>query len=141
MGSSWSWSWSMSPATRCAILLRDSMRCVWCRKKLDPKATFESGLKPQLDHVQPRAAGGEHEPSNLVTSCSECNLEGEEARTPQGYARAEKTRWNELDQQAGRRLAREVYPWTKDAGKKGAERKRRWREKVKLGLGPAPLPF
>lgn len=88
-GSTWCWSWSMSPATRCAILLRDKLRCVWCCKKLDPKATHESGLKPQLDHFVPRAQGGTHETTNLVTSCGDCNLEGEEARTPKGKARAE----------------------------------------------------
>jgi 5-methylcytosine-specific restriction endonuclease McrA len=87
--STWCWSWSMSPATRCAILLRDKLRCVWCRKKLDPKATHESGLKPQLDHFVPRAQGGKHDTTNLVTSCGECNQEGDGARTSRGLARAE----------------------------------------------------
>ncbi len=130
-GSTWCWSWSMSPATRCAILLRDKLRCVWCRKKLDPKATHESGLKPQLDHFVPRAQGGTHVTTNLVTSCGDCNQEGEEARTPQGYARAEKSRRRGLDREAGRKLAKEVYPWAVDAGKKSAERSRRWRDRIK----------
>lgn len=121
----------MSPATRCAILLRDKLRCVWCRKKLDPKATHESGLKPQLDHFVPRAQGGTHETTNLVTSCGDCNQDGEEARTPKGYVRAEKSRHRELNRKAGRKLAKEVYPWIIDAGKKSTERSRRWRERTR----------
>lgn len=53
---------------RIAIYLRDGFACVYCQR------TAESGVKLTLDHLKPRAKGGSHKSSNLVTSCTGCNF-------------------------------------------------------------------
>lgn len=50
------------------IKARDSHRCVYCG------ATAEtSGAHLHLDHLTPRAAGGEDVATNLVLACRSCN--------------------------------------------------------------------
>lgn len=47
-------------------LVDRSKKCYWCEKKI--------GKLYHIDHVIPLANGGEHVLSNLVVSCSKCNL-------------------------------------------------------------------
>ncbi|WP_194922942.1 HNH endonuclease [Catenulispora pinisilvae] len=47
---------------RASILDRDGWRCHWC-----------GAVATTVDHVVPRAAGGDDSPGNLVASCSRCN--------------------------------------------------------------------
>ena len=49
--------------TRAAVLERDGARCHWCGQP----ATH-------VDHLVARSEGGSDSPSNLVASCSSCNL-------------------------------------------------------------------
>lgn len=49
--------------TRRAILARDSWTCQYCG----------SETRLTIDHVVPRARGGEHVWENVVTACSTCN--------------------------------------------------------------------
>lgn len=49
--------------TRRAILARDNWTCQYCG----------SETRLTIDHVLPRALGGEHVWENVVTSCSPCN--------------------------------------------------------------------
>lgn len=58
---------ALSKRTRFEIFKRDWFRCVYCgATSLD---------KPlHVDHVQAIANGGDDDPANLVTACSDCNL-------------------------------------------------------------------
>lgn len=71
------------------ILLRDGYRCQYCHKEPGP-------AKLTLDHVVPRAQGGESTWQNLVASCKSCNNR-KGARTPE---------------QAGMPLARQPKPFS-----------------------------
>lgn len=48
------------------IFNRDGNRCVYCAGLFPPEQL-------SLDHVQPRARGGDNSPGNLVTACLACN--------------------------------------------------------------------
>ena len=48
------------------IFARDGHRCVYCAGVFPPEQL-------SLDHVQPRARGGDNSPGNLVTACLACN--------------------------------------------------------------------
>lgn len=48
------------------IFARDGNRCVYCASLFPPEQL-------SLDHVQPRARGGDNSPGNLVTACLACN--------------------------------------------------------------------
>jgi 5-methylcytosine-specific restriction endonuclease McrA len=49
------------------IFLRDDYTCQYCGEKLDPKYLT-------CDHIVPKSRGGITEWSNIVTSCTRCNL-------------------------------------------------------------------
>ena len=66
----------MNKRLRFEILRRDGFRCTYC------------GATPQenelhIDHVVPKALGGQDSPENLVVSCSDCNL-GKASTAPNG---------------------------------------------------------
>lgn len=63
-GSKW-----IRPEKRLAVYLRDSFRCVYCCADLHDAAPSDV----TLDHVIPRADGGSHDASNLITACRHCN--------------------------------------------------------------------
>ena len=50
------------PLTRRAVLDRDQHSCVYCGSRADT-----------IDHVRPRARGGEHSWTNVVAACARCN--------------------------------------------------------------------
>lgn len=57
------------PEKRLAIYLRDRFVCLYCLADLhdaDPRDIT-------LDHVVPKAAGGDNSEGNLVTACRACN--------------------------------------------------------------------
>lgn len=51
---------------RARIYIRDRYRCQYC-------AEHKHAKDLTLDHIFPRAQGGEHTPQNLVTACVKCN--------------------------------------------------------------------
>lgn len=53
---------------RFKVLRRDGFTCQYCGKK--PK----DGAVLHVDHITPKAKGGEDVIGNLITSCKECNL-------------------------------------------------------------------
>jgi len=57
------------------VLKRDRWRCQLCGKKLSPKhrGTYRDDA-PELDHIIPLAAGGEHSKRNTQCACRRCNL-------------------------------------------------------------------
>lgn len=59
---------------RFAILKRDGFKCEYCECPLDEHTLH-------VDHVVPKSRGGSDDPSNLVASCSRCNL-SKGRRTP-----------------------------------------------------------
>lgn len=70
--SSWSSTSRLGPVRRCAILLRGGLRCAWCLGDPTPEDQ-PRGRALQVDHVVPRALGGDDSPRNLVPACGECN--------------------------------------------------------------------
>lgn len=55
---------------RLAIYMRDDFKCAFCRRKL---TNTRSPFDLTLDHLLPRALGGDHSIKNLVTACRSCN--------------------------------------------------------------------
>lgn len=51
---------------RARIYIRDRFRCQYCGEQ-------KSALNLTLDHILPRAQGGETTPQNLVSACVKCN--------------------------------------------------------------------
>ena len=56
----------ISKRTRFEIFKRDGFTCQYCNRK-PPDVTLE------VDHIDPRAAGGSNAEINLVTACFDCN--------------------------------------------------------------------
>lgn len=56
----------LSKRTRFQIFDRDGFTCQYCGCR-PPDVILE------VDHVDPRANGGSNDPTNLVTSCADCN--------------------------------------------------------------------
>ena len=71
-------------ARKQAVIDQHGSRCVYCRKAMHPK-------KVTIDHVYPRAQGGEDD-GNLVPCCESCNFSKRD-RTPEQWAR-DILRWN-----------------------------------------------
>ena len=59
-------------------LYSTAKNCYWCNTKLNKNNTH-------LDHFMPLSKGGEHTLTNLVVSCSTCNLQ-KNAKDPLEYA-------------------------------------------------------
>lgn len=55
------------PIRRNEVFERDDHTCVYCRRS-PPDVTLS------VDHVEPRAKGGDNSRGNVVTACTECNL-------------------------------------------------------------------
>jgi 5-methylcytosine-specific restriction endonuclease McrA len=55
---------------RLAIYMRDDFKCVYCRRSL-MRTVCPFDLT--LDHLVPRALGGDHSVKNLATACRSCN--------------------------------------------------------------------
>ncbi len=49
------------------VFARDAYRCVYCGQVFPPEEL-------SVDHVQPRARGGDHSGGNVVTACGACNV-------------------------------------------------------------------
>lgn len=61
---------AVSSRTRFEIFKRDGFRCAYCGAN-PLSATL---VTMHVDHVNPKAAGGSDDPSNLITACETCNL-------------------------------------------------------------------
>ncbi len=59
------------------IRARDGERCVYCQA-----TEASSGAHLQLDHLTPKAAGGQDVPTNLVTACRRCNSAKQDMSLP-----------------------------------------------------------
>jgi len=71
-GSAPCWSLAFKRALRHGVLRDCGQRCVYCAAHLD-------GRTVTLDHVMPRAHGGQHDPGNVVPACGPCNrLKGDQ---------------------------------------------------------------
>lgn len=55
---------AISQRLRHEIMRRDGFRCAYCK-------TVDKPL--EVDHVVPKALGGNDDPSNLITACNDCN--------------------------------------------------------------------
>lgn len=54
----------LSKSKRYAILKRDKFTCQYCGAR---------GGELEVDHIEPRAGGGDDDDSNLATACKDCN--------------------------------------------------------------------
>ena len=85
--------------TRQEIFERDRRRCVYCG------AGEAEGARLSVDHVEPRALGGDDSRGNVVTACRDCNRE-------KGHLAA----WAYLAQRDEKRahfLAHATYVWAR----------------------------
>src|SRR5947209_7084912 len=57
---------ALSKRTRFEIFKRDGFKCLYCGATPVQKVL-------RVDHVKPVIEGGSNDPSNLVTSCFDCN--------------------------------------------------------------------
>lgn len=68
------WQTSYERVNKVQVFIRDGWRCQLCGKKLKAK---HMGTKrpdaPELDHIIPFAAGGEHSYRNTQCACHKCN--------------------------------------------------------------------
>jgi hypothetical protein len=113
----------MSRAMRCAVMLRDRKRCVYCDCLVLPRAQVGDSKQRRraatMDHVTPGVA-------LFVCSCWRCNGE-KGARSaaewsPEAGARAAEALSRPLDLLAGREWARELYPRPLTRGQRAARR-------------------
>lgn len=65
---------SISKGTRYAIFARDNFTCRYCGRQAGTVVLV-------VDHIKPVAHGGDNDPSNLITSCEDCNA-GKGAKSP-----------------------------------------------------------
>lgn len=94
----------MSIVLRCAVILRDGHKCVYCEKRLDTRAI-------EMDHIIARKHGGESVATNLVSSCGPCNRGKANGRVEyQRVFRAIELAHRPVDRVAGKALAMAVYP-------------------------------
>jgi len=66
---------AVSKRLRFEILRRDGFRCTYCGSRPS------DGAELHVDHVVPQALGGTDDPSNLTTSCADCNA-GKSSSSP-----------------------------------------------------------
>ncbi len=59
----------LRPEKRQRIYARDHFRCQWCRRHAS-----EPGVKLTIDHLLPRALGGDNATENMFTACAKCNF-------------------------------------------------------------------
>lgn len=69
---------TVSKRIRFEIFKRDGFTCQYCGRK-PPEVVLE------VDHIHPRAEGGDDDEANLVTSCVDCNR-GKGAKTLKEYS-------------------------------------------------------
>jgi hypothetical protein len=157
--SSWSSTSRLGPVRRCAVLLRGGLRCAWCLG--DPTPDDQPhGRALQVDHVVPRALGGDDSPRNLVPACGECNrarsegwiddrLAAEGVRRASAWQRVRRQLRTRLPTGAAVALAHVWYAWLRANREVTKAATRRWRERlaeanaraVAEGLGGAEFPF
>lgn len=58
---------------RHALYIRDRHECLWCGCRVVPGAPMHCSDAATLDHITPRAHGGDDTTSNLAVACAECN--------------------------------------------------------------------
>lgn len=69
---------ALTPAQRRAIFERDKYRCVLCSKgvtwtRWESRSVLSDTSVGHVDHIIPRARGGQNVPDNLRLTCEYCN--------------------------------------------------------------------
>ena len=60
---------------RSAVLDRDGWQCQHCGQHVHPRCLVNGCPNcAHVDHLTPKAKGGDDHPANLVASCQRCNL-------------------------------------------------------------------
>lgn len=141
-------TYAVQPSTIGAVILRDGSTCAYCMRRLafTRAELAESGAwRGLFDHVIARELGGLGNASNVVCCCYTCNLIKGSGPVPEA-ARAEVQRRlaEPIDREAGRELARTIYPWVdaRLAAKREANKRRRARLREEARhLGGTSFPF
>jgi hypothetical protein len=108
--STFSRSRDMSIIVACAIIHRDGYQCVYCSKSVVIK-TNDTFVRAELDHIIARSANGLAVPTNLVTSCRQCNMARRWGKlTPRHVFTAIESAHKPIDVTIGRQLAMMHYP-------------------------------
>ena len=92
---------ALSKTLRFQVMRRDSFTCQYCGGR-PPDASL------CIDHVVPAALGGADHPSNLLTSCSDCNS-GKAATPPDAEQVAQVAESNRAFADAMAQLAKEAH--------------------------------
>ena len=138
--SSWSSTSRLGPVRRCAILLRGGLRCAWCLGDPTPEDQ-PRGRALQVDHIVPRAEGGDDSPHNLVPACAECNraraegwleerLAAEGVRVTSAKQRVRRQARAPLPAREAVELAHAWYGWLAENRAATKEATRRWRARL-----------
>lgn len=94
----------MSIIVRCAVIVRDGHRCVYCKQSLNTREL-------EMDHIIGRKDGGQSIATNLVSCCGPCNRDKSNGRID--YRRlfdAIELAQTPISRDAGKALARSCYP-------------------------------
>lgn len=97
---------SISPKLRFEVFKRDGFRCQYCGRSAPQ-------VRLHVDHIEPVAAGGTNDLTNLITSCSECNLgKGARRLSDDAAIRKEKQQLDELNER--REQLEMMMQWRKE---------------------------
>jgi 5-methylcytosine-specific restriction endonuclease McrA len=109
--STFSRSRDMHIPTACAIIHRDGYKCAYCDKAGLVIKTNDATIRAELDHLIPRKDGGRAIPTNLVTSCGDCNRKRQSHKIhPRRILDAVGQAQKPIDRAIGRELAMAHYP-------------------------------
>jgi 5-methylcytosine-specific restriction endonuclease McrA len=101
----------MSLIVACAVIHRDGYRCAYCGRDGLAIKTNDSTIRAELDHLIPRKDGGRAVPTNLVTSCGDCNRKRQSHKIhPRRLLDAVEQAQRPIDRAIGRELAMMHYP-------------------------------
>ena len=96
---------TVSKSVRFEVFKRDHFKCQYCGRS-SPDVVL------QVDHIHPKAEGGDNDILNLITSCWECNI-GKGKKTLDDNAKIKK-QYTELDRLAERKDQMEMMLQWKD---------------------------
>jgi len=93
---------AISTRDRFEVFKRDRFTCTYCGGK-PPEVTLH------VDHITPVAKGGDNDPANLVTSCSDCNLGKSDVPLDQTRAAVKRSTLNDLHEQRDQMEAYQAF--------------------------------
>lgn len=90
----------LAQATKRRIRERDGEICSYCRRPGRPRGVDPDGKSWHIDHVMPKAHGGDDDDANLVLSCAACNMAKGDSLDARWPAQLEAVRNDDDEEQA-----------------------------------------